>query len=41
MWFGDVNGDMSLHSVSDFYAMLHYSFSRVTVASDGDINFSE
>ena len=37
-WFCDVNGDMGLHSVSDFFAMLQYSFTRVTIASDGDVN---
>ena len=38
-WFCDVNDDMGLHSVSDFYAM--YSFTRVTIASDGNVNFIE
>ena len=41
MWFCDVNDDMGLHSISDFYAMLQYSFTRVTIASDGDVNFPE
>ena len=40
MWFCDDN-DMGLHSVSDFYAMLQHSFTRVTIASDGDVNFPE
>ena len=27
----DVNYDMGLHSVSDFYAMSRYGFTRVTI----------
>ena len=27
---------MGLHSVSDFYAVLPYSFTRVAMASNGD-----
>ena len=30
---------MGLHSVSDFYAMFQYSFTRVSTASGGDVNF--
>ena len=41
MWFCDVNDDMCLHSVSGFYAMLQPSFTRVIIASDGDVNFPE
>ena len=32
---------MGLHSVGDFYAMLQYGFSCVTMASGGDVNFPE
>ena len=39
MWFYDVTCDMSLHSVSDFLAMLQFSFTCVTTANDGDVNF--
>ena len=28
---------MGLHSISDFCAMLQYSFTRVTIVSDGDV----
>ena len=31
--------DIGLHSVNDFYAMPPYSFTHVTLASDGDVNF--
>ena len=41
MWFCDINDDMGLHSFSDFYAMLQYSFTCVNIASDGDVNFPE
>ena len=40
MWFCDIN-DTRLHSVSDFFAMLQYSFTRITIASDSNMNFSE
>ena len=41
-WFCEVNDDMGLHSVSDFYAMLQHSFiNGITIASDGDLNFPE
>ena len=40
-WFCDINDDMGLHSVSDFYAMLQYSFTCVIVVSDGIVNFPE
>ena len=33
MWFGDVTDDMGLHSVSDFYAILQYSFTHVTMVA--------
>ena len=33
--------DMGLHSVSDLYAMLQYSFTHVTIVSDGNVNFPE
>ena len=39
MWFCDVNDDMGLHTVSDFYAVLQYSFTCIT--SDSDVNFPE
>ena len=41
MWFCDVSDDMGLHSVSDFYAMLQYGSTRVTIASHGDVDFSK
>ena len=41
MWFCDVTDDMGLHSVSDFYAMLQYSFTCTAMASDGDVSFPE
>ena len=34
--FCDINDD-----VSDFYAMLQYSFTCVTIAREGDVNFPE
>ena len=40
-WFCDVSDDMGLHSVSDFYAMLLYSFARVTIASGGDVSLTK
>ena len=36
MWFCDVTCNIRLHSVSDFYALVQYSFTRVTTASGGD-----
>ena len=39
--FCDVTDDMDLHSISDFYAMLQYSFTRVTMTSGDDVNFPE
>ena len=33
-WFCDVNDGMGLHSVNYFYAILQYSFTLVTIASD-------
>ena len=41
MRFCDVTCDINLHSVSDFYALLQYSFTRVTVASGGNSNFRQ
>ena len=41
MWFYDVNDDMGLQSFSNFCAMLQYSFTRITIASDGNVNFPE
>ena len=41
MWFCDINDDMGLRSVSDFYAMLQYSFTRIIIVSDSDVNFPE
>ena len=41
MWFCDVTCDISLHSVNYFYALLQYSFTRVTVASGGNSNFPQ
>ena len=38
-WFCDVSDDMGLHSVSGFYAVLQHTSTRVTKASDGDVNF--
>ena len=32
---------MGLHSVSDFYTTFLRNFTRVNVASDGDVNFPE
>ena len=36
--FCNVNDNMGLHSVSDFYAMLQKT---ISLASDGDVNFPE
>ena len=41
MWFCDVTDDMGLYSVSDVYSMLQYSFTHVTMAIYGDVNFPE
>ena len=32
---------MGLHSVGGFCAMLQYSFTRITIANDGNVNFPE
>ena len=32
---------MGSHLVSDFYTMLQYSFTHVTIVSDGNVNFPE
>ena len=40
-WFCDLTGDIHLHSVSNFYALFQYSFTRVTMASGDDDYFPE
>ena len=40
-WFCDVTCDIRLHPVSDFYALLQYSFTCITMVNGDDGNFLE